>query len=54
MKAAFSPYLLEVRPALRELIRLLRRDYDYVSVLASDTAGLSVCISQPKASPAKP
>ena len=46
MKAAFSPYLLEVRPALRELIRLLRRDYDYVSVLASDTAGLSVCISQ--------
>ena len=46
MKAAFSEYLLGCKPALQELIRLLRRDYAYVSVLATDSKGLAVRISQ--------
>ena len=46
MKAPFSDYLLSIKPALRELIALLRQDYDYVSVLATDSKGLTVAISQ--------
>ena len=46
MKAAFSPYLLQIKPALRELIGLLRQDYDYVSALATDSKGLALRISQ--------
>ena len=46
MKAAFSPYLLRIKPALKTLIGLLRQDYEYVSVLATDSKGLAIRISQ--------
>ena len=46
MKAPFSPYLSGIKSGLKELIALLRRDYDYVSVLATDSKGLAVRISQ--------
>ena len=46
MKAPFSPYLSGIKDALRELLRLLRQDYAYVSVLATDSKGLVVAISQ--------
>ena len=46
MKAAFSPYLLQIKPALKELIGLLRQEYDYVSALATDSKGLALRISQ--------
>ena len=46
MKAPFSAYLSAIKPALRRLVALLGRDYDYVSVLATDSKGLAVRISQ--------
>ena len=46
MKAPFSAYLSGIKGGLKELIRLLRQDYAYVSVLATDSKGLSVRISQ--------
>ena len=46
MKAPFSPYLLQIKPGLKKLVALLRRNWDYVSVLATDTVGLTVAISQ--------
>ena len=46
MKAPFSPYLSAIKPALKRLVGLLGQDYDYVSVLATDSKGLSVRISQ--------
>ncbi len=46
MKAPFSAYLTSIKPGLQALIALLRRDYDYVSVLATDSKGLAVRISQ--------
>ena len=35
-----------IKPGLQALIALLRQDYDYVSVLATDSKGLAVRISQ--------
>ena len=46
MKAPFSPYLSGIKDGLRELISLLRQNYAYVSVLATDSRGLAVGISQ--------
>ena len=46
MKAPFSPYLASLAPGLKELIRLLRKHYEYVSVLATDSTGFQVSISQ--------
>ena len=46
MKAPFSAYLSGIKPGLQELIRLLRTDHDYVSVLATDSKGLTVRISR--------
>ena len=46
MKAPFSPYLTELAPGLKELIRLLEKDFDSVSVLSTDCVGFSVSISQ--------
>ena len=46
MKAPFSPYLSGIKAGLQELIRILRREYDYVSILATDSRGLAVRISQ--------
>ena len=46
MKAPFSEYLQSSKPGLKEMISLLGQDYDYVSVLATDSHGLAVRISQ--------
>ena len=46
MKAKFSEYLSKLEPSLKELIDALSPDYDYVSVLASDSKGFSVRASQ--------
>jgi len=46
LKAPFSAYLRAIKPALKRLVELLERDYDYVSVLATDSKGLAVRISQ--------
>ncbi len=45
MKAPFSSYLTDISSGIRELITILKRDYDYVSVLASDSRGINVRIS---------
>ncbi len=46
MKAPFSDYLTERAPALKELVGLLRQSFEYVSVLATDSVGISVRMSQ--------
>lgn len=46
MKAPFSEYLNSLAPGLKKLIEILRQDYDYVSVLSTDSKGLAVRISQ--------
>ena len=46
MKAPFSPYLASLAPGLKQLISLLRKKYDYVSVLSTDSVGFEVSISQ--------
>jgi len=46
MKAPFSAYLSGLKSGLQQLIGLLRQEYDYVSVLATDSKGLVVRISQ--------
>ena len=46
MKAPFSPYLSEIAPGLKQLVSLLRRSFDYVSVLSTDSMGFAVSISQ--------
>ena len=46
MKAPFSSYLTGIAPGLKELAALLRKRYDYVSVLSTDTVGFQAAISQ--------
>ena len=46
MKTPFSSYLSGIAPGLKELVSLLRKTYDYVSVLSTDSVGFSVAISQ--------
>ena len=46
MKAPFSAYLSGIKPGLRKLLELLQLDYDYVSILATDSKGLTVRISR--------
>ncbi len=46
MKAPFSPYLTGIADGLKTLIALLSPSYDYVSVLATDSKGFRVSISQ--------
>ena len=46
MKAPFSEYLTSIAPGLKELITLLRGTYDYVSILATDSRGLQINVSQ--------
>ena len=48
MKAPFSPHLLLIRDGLKELVSLLGKDYEYVSLLATDSTGLSVACSRHK------
>ena len=46
VKAPFSPYLDAIAPGLKKLVALLGEDYDYVSVLSTDSVGFVVSISQ--------
>ncbi|MBR0153929.1 MAG: TldD/PmbA family protein [Lachnospiraceae bacterium] len=46
MKAPFSEYLQSIAPALKELVAELGRDYEYVSVLSTDSVGFRISISQ--------
>lgn len=46
MKAKFSEYLNSIAPSLKELIRKLREDFDYVSILATDSTGWTASIGQ--------
>lgn len=39
MQVPMSSYLVEVKPQIQELIRLLEREFDYVSVLCTDVKG---------------
>ena len=46
MNAPFSPYLARIAPGLKELIAVLQKRYDYVSVLSTDSVGFQVPISR--------
>ena len=46
MEARFSGYLSGIKGSLKKLIALLSEDFDYVSVLATDSVGIRVIISQ--------
>ena len=46
MKAPFSPYLDAIAPGLKKLVEELGEDFDYVSVLSTDSVGFSISISQ--------
>ena len=46
MKAPFSPYLDAIAPGLKKLVALLGEDFDYVSVLSTDSVGFTAVISQ--------
>ena len=45
MKAPFSTYLTRQAEPLKKLIRLLSADFDYVSVLATDSPGFAISLS---------
>ena len=46
MKAKFSDYLSGIKVGLQQMIGILRKEYDYVSVLATDSHGFAARISQ--------
>ncbi|MBR0082369.1 MAG: TldD/PmbA family protein [Clostridia bacterium] len=46
MKAPFSAYLNGIAPKMQEIVDALGRDYDYVSLLSTDSVGFSVGMSQ--------
>ena len=46
MKAPFSSYLDSIVPALRVLVERLSEKYEYVSILATDSVGFRVVMSQ--------
>ena len=46
VKAPFSPYLDAIAPGLKKLAALLGEEYDYVSVLSTDSVGFTAVISQ--------
>ena len=46
MKAPFSTYLDALSPALKALVDDLKQSYEYVSILATDSVGFGVNISQ--------
>lgn len=45
MKAPFSSYLAEKKPFLKEVVEALSKYYDYVSLLATDSPGLSLRVT---------
>ena len=46
MKAPFSPYLNGIVPWVHQLVDLLGKTYDYVSVLSTDSVGFTIQMSQ--------
>ncbi len=46
MKAPFSPYLDSLVSGMKELVDILGRSFDYVSVLSTDSVGFRISISQ--------
>ncbi|MBP3199435.1 MAG: TldD/PmbA family protein [Butyrivibrio sp.] len=46
MKAKFSTYLNDISSGLKELISELSYDFDYVSVLSTDSVGFNITVSQ--------
>ncbi len=46
MQVKMSNYMLEIKPQIRELIELLEKEFDYVSVLATDVSGTSYRVGQ--------
>ena len=46
IKAKQSEYLLQCKPQLKQLIEILKNDFEYVSVLATDVTGLSYAVNQ--------
>ena len=46
MKAPFSPYLDAIAPGLKKLVEMLGEEFDYVSVLSTDSVGFTAMISQ--------
>ena len=46
MKAKFSTYLNEIAPSLKEVISELEKNFDYVSMLSTDSVGFNVRVSQ--------
>ena len=46
MKAPFSPYLGRIAPCIKQLVTALSEEYDYVSVLSTDSVGFNVLMSQ--------
>lgn len=46
MQVRKSNYLIEIKPKVKQLIKLLEKEFDYVSVLASDVCGTSYRVGQ--------
>ena len=46
MKAFFSDYLKSIEPGLEKLVSILSEQYDYVSILSTDSKGLRVVITR--------
>ena len=46
MKAFFSDYLKTIEPGLKKLVSILSEQYDYVSILSTDSKGLRVMITR--------
>ncbi|MDD7740604.1 MAG: TldD/PmbA family protein [Fusicatenibacter sp.] len=46
MQVKMSEYLISVKPRIRELIRLLDQEFDYVSVLCTDVSGTTYRVGQ--------
>ena len=46
MKAFFSDYLKTIEPGLKKLVSILSEQYDYVSILSTDSKGLRVVITR--------
>ena len=46
MKAPFSSYLKSLAPGMKTLIGLLGQEYDYVSILCTDSRGFGIRLSQ--------
>lgn len=46
MQVKMSNYLIEIKPKLQQLISLLDKEFDYVSILATDVSGTSYRVGQ--------